>query len=265
MALDLAPAALRSARNPSSRSLRALIAAREKRRGLLIAFEGPDGSGKTTQRKLFKSWLESEGHDVVTTKWNSSAMVKPLVKARKVARSLSPEEFSLLHAADFRYRLETEILPALWEGKTVVADRYLFTALTRDAGRGLDFHWLLEIYSPIFWPDLVYYFSVSPETSKNRIAAERQPSFYEAGQDVTGIEDPVESYSQFIARVMREYESLALIFRFVTVDAEQSIYEQHREIRNLYSQEKRASWTDRNREALIEWLKNSPEGVKNTR
>src|SRR5690349_22291422 len=92
------------------------------RRGLLVAFEGPDGSGKTTQRKLFKSWLKSEGHDVVTTKWNSSQLVKPLVQARKMARSLSPEEFCLLHAADFRYRLENEVLPAMWEGKTVVAD-----------------------------------------------------------------------------------------------------------------------------------------------
>src|SRR5256885_2121977 len=116
------PAALR-------RAARAHFTDARKRRGLLIAFEGPDGSGKTTQRKLFKSWLKSEGHDVFTTKWNSSMLVKPLVKARKAARSLSPEEFCLLHAADFRYRLETEVLPALWAGKTVVADRYLFTAL----------------------------------------------------------------------------------------------------------------------------------------
>ena len=43
------------------------FAGRDRRRGFLIAFEGPDGSGKTTQRKLFKTWLRSEGHDVVTT------------------------------------------------------------------------------------------------------------------------------------------------------------------------------------------------------
>src|SRR5436189_3155713 len=100
--------------------LRNLIQSRQEKRGLLIAFEGPDGSGKTTQRKLFKSWLKSEGHSVTTTKWNSSLFVKPLVKARKKARSLSPEEYSLLHAADFRYRLDTEILPALWQGQIVV-------------------------------------------------------------------------------------------------------------------------------------------------
>ena len=38
-----------------------------RRRGLLVAFEGPDGSGKTTQRKLLKTWLKSEGYGVVTT------------------------------------------------------------------------------------------------------------------------------------------------------------------------------------------------------
>ena len=69
-----------------------------QRRGLLVAFEGPDGSGKTTQRKLFKTWLKSEGYDVVTTKWNSSDLIKPIIKSRKAVRALSPEEFSLLHA-----------------------------------------------------------------------------------------------------------------------------------------------------------------------
>jgi dTMP kinase len=250
-------------KSPPSRRLSELIAAREKGRGLLIAFEGPDGSGKTTQRKLFKSWLQTEGHEVVTTKWNSSPVVKPLVKARKTAHSLSPEEFSLLHAADFRYRVETEVLPALWAGKTVLADRHLFTALARDCARGLDLDWLLEIYSPILWPDLVYYFSVSPETSGQRIAGERSPTYYEAGQDVTGIEDPLESYHQFIERVIREYESLALIFQFVRVDAEQPIYEQHRILRELYAGNKRRPWAEHNQEALTDWLQHSTEMGEN--
>src|SRR5881396_2566884 len=112
-------------------------------RGLLIAFEGPDGSGKTTQRKLFKEWLAGEGYDVITTKWSSSRLIKPIIKARKNMRSINPEEFCLLHAADFRHRLENEIVPALIKGKMVVADRFLFTALARDAVRGLPLDWLL--------------------------------------------------------------------------------------------------------------------------
>ncbi len=175
-----------SAERPAKHS----IAAKDRSRGLLIAFEGPEGSGKTTQRKLIKRWLESQGHEVVSTRWASSPLVKPLLKARKRIRTLSVEEYSLLHAIDFRHRIETTILPALWAGKTVLADRYLFTALARDAARGLDLDWLLHVYSPLLWPDLVLYFSMAPEDSSRRIASTRAPHFYEAGQDVTGLDDP---------------------------------------------------------------------------
>ena len=77
-------------------------------------------------------------------------------------RALSPEEFSLLHGADFRHRVEQVILPALWDGKLVIADRFLFTGLARDVARGLDLDWVLKLYQPLLWPDLVFYFSVSP-------------------------------------------------------------------------------------------------------
>ncbi len=234
--------------------LRSLVRARERSRGLLIAFEGPDGAGKTTQRKLFKTWLKSEGHKVVTSKWNSSPLIKPLIKSRKKVRALSPLEFSLLHAADFRHRLHTEILPALWAGRIVLADRFLFTGLARDAARGLDLDWLLHVYSPLFWPDMVFYFSVSPGTSTTRIAAERAPKFYESGQDVTGDDDALASYKRFIGRIIREYDALALIFEFMTIDAEQPMYEQHRRIRDAFTTETRRPWAKWNVEAVTEWL-----------
>lgn len=237
---------------------RELLRRRESTRGLLVAFEGPDGSGKTTQRKLFKTWLKAEGRDVATSKWNSSPLIKPLVRVRKHAHALSPEEFCLLHAADFRHRLETEILPALWEGTTVVADRWLFTALARDAARGLEFEWLLHVYAPLIWPDIVFYFSVAPETSSMRIGATRTPKFYEAGQDVTGLDDPFASYTKFISRVIREYDALALIFRFVTIDAEQAIHEQHHQIRELFQQAARRPWPEWNMETLVDWLARHP-------
>jgi dTMP kinase len=225
-----------------------------RRRGLLIAFEGPDGSGKTTQRKLLKTWLKSEGYNVVTTKWNSSDLIKPLIKPRKTIRALSAEEFSLLHAADFRQRVEHVVLPALWDGKLVIADRFLFTGLARDCARGLDLDWVIKLYEPLLWPDIVFYFSVSARTSSERVSATRTPNFYEAGQDVTNIADPAESYMQFIARVIKEYESLAVIFNFTSVDAEQSVNEQHREIRRLFREGERRPWSDWNIDAVAEWL-----------
>ncbi len=245
------------ARTASTRNLRRLIAERDESRGLLIAFEGPDGSGKTTQRKLLTTWLESRGTAVVSTRWASSALVKPLLKVRKRIRTLSIEEYSLLHAVDFRHRVETSILPALGEGKTVLADRYLFTALARDAARGLDLDWLLHAYSPLLWPDLVIYFSMTPADSSRRIASTRAPHFYEAGQDVTGIEDPLASYGRFIDRVVTEYDNLALVFKFVTVDAGDTVYRQHTQVRELVENTQKRPWSAFSRDAVEEWLNKS--------
>ena len=245
---------------------RKLIAGKEKSRGLLIAFEGPDGSGKTTQRKLLTRWLKSRDHDVVSTRWASSALVKPLLKVRKKIRTLSTEEYSLLHAVDFRHRLETSILPALWAGKTVLADRYLFTALARDAARGLDLDWLLNAYSPLLWPDLVLYFSMTPEASRRRIASTRAPHYYEAGQDVTGMEDPLASYSRFIDRVVREYDNLSVVFQFVTVDAGEAVYRQHMQVRKFVERAKKRPWPAFSEDAVREWLTKAerprPHGLK---
>lgn len=72
-----------SAANGRFRDVRDQLAELEEKRGLPTVFEGPDGSGKAAQRKLLKTWLKGEGHDLVTTKWNSSELLKPLIKARK--------------------------------------------------------------------------------------------------------------------------------------------------------------------------------------
>ncbi len=248
-----------------SEAMLEVIRRQEARRGLLITFEGLDGSGKSTQRKLFREWLKAAGYPVVSTKWNSSPLIKPLIKARKAAHSLRPEEFSLLHAADLRHRMETVVLPALWAGKTVIADRWFFTALARDGARGMPLNWLLNTYSPILWPDLVFYFSVSAETSTKRMFATRSPKFYEAGQDITNLEDPITSYTHFIQRVLREYEALNTIFQFVSVNAEKTIYEQHQSIRLLFRQCQRRPWAEWNEEAVSDWLRNNPHVLEKPR
>jgi dTMP kinase len=244
---------------PPGKALRRKLERLDQRRGLLIAFEGPDGSGKTTQRKLFKTWLQGEGHEVVTTKWNSSPLVKPLLRTRKAVHGLSPREYCLLHAMDFRHRLETEVLPAMCAGRTVIADRYLFTALARDSARGLDLDWVLKLYAPLLWPDQVYYFSVSAEVSEQRVRREREPTYYESGQDVTNLDDVSESYRRFVGRLLAEYQSLAVVFNFVTVDAERPVYEQHMLLRRQFELCQRRAWTEFNAAAVRDWLLSRPE------
>ena len=54
--------------------------------------------------------------------------------------------------------------------------------------------------------------------------------------------------------MIREYESLALIFNLITVDAEQSIGEQHRQIRELFLEGQQRPWSEWNADAVAEWL-----------
>ena len=101
-------------------------------KGILIAVEGLDGSGKSTQAHLLVEWLRSLGAPVHHTEWNSSPLVASSTKAAKKARRLKPETFHLIHAADFADRYERQIQPLIEVGGIVVCDRYKFTALARD-------------------------------------------------------------------------------------------------------------------------------------
>src|SRR5246500_5738970 len=81
--------------------------------GRLIAVEGLDGSGKSTQIYLLKRWLEAEGVRVYFSEWNSSELVKSATSKGKKRELLSPTTFSLIHATDFADRYERHLLPLL--------------------------------------------------------------------------------------------------------------------------------------------------------
>src|SRR3954466_7263294 len=128
--------------------------------GKLIAVEGLDGSGKSTQIYLVKRWLELEGYRVFFTQWNSSVLVKKSTTKGKKRQLLTPTTFSLIHATDFADRYERQILPLLRAGYLVLADRYIYTAFARDAVRGCDRAWLRKLYSYAVPPDVTFYFDV---------------------------------------------------------------------------------------------------------
>jgi dTMP kinase len=199
--------------------------------------EGIDGSGKTTQLALLAKWLSAAGHPVVLTEWNSSALVKAATKSGKKKNSLTPMTFSLLHATDFADRLLYNIIPPLKAGMIVLADRYAFTAFSRDTARGVDRQWVRELYSFAVKPDLAVYFRVPIEVSTDRLLARRvKLKFYEAGMDMGWSNDPVESFRIFQGKVLDEYDRLVDEFGLSVVDATGSITDQQRVFRKLVSQ-----------------------------
>jgi dTMP kinase len=202
--------------------------------GHLFVVEGIDGSGKTTQLGLLAKWLTSNGRRVFVTEWNSSALVKAATKAGKKKNLLTPMTFSLLHATDFADRLLYKIIPPLKAGMTVLADRYAYTAFARDVTRGVDRRWVRELYDFAVRPDLTLYFRIPTETSLNRLLARRlKLKFYEAGMDLGWSTNVVDSYRLFQGKVLSEYDRLVGEFGLLVVDADRSISDQQRIVRDL--------------------------------
>ena len=141
--------------------------------GTLICVEGIDGSGKSTQLAILRDWLNSLKQDVIFTEWNSSDLISQTTKLAKKKNLLSPRTFSLLHAVDFADRLEQVIIPALKAGFIVLADRYVYTAFSRDVARGVDRDWVRKVYGFAVKPDLTMYFRVTEDVSLERICSNR--------------------------------------------------------------------------------------------
>lgn len=201
--------------------------------GKLIVVEGVDGSGKSTQLALLRNWLESEGHSVIFTEWNSSRLISKTIKQAKRANTLIPVTFSILHATDFADRLENIIIPALKAGLIVLADRYCYTAFARDVARGVDQEWVRNLYGFAIRPDGAFYFQLPVEVSLSRIAAQRAPGFYEAGMDLGLSRDPQESFRLFQSMIINEYDKMVNEFGFYTMPATKPIHDQQLYFREL--------------------------------
>jgi dTMP kinase len=114
----------------------------------------------------------------------------------------------------------------------VLADRYIYTALTRDTVRGCDKSWVRNMYSYALKPDLTFYFRVPIETAVNRIISGRPKlKYYEAGMDLRLSKDEYESYRIFQGRIVDEYESMVNDESFIVIDGTLDIEKQQNTVR----------------------------------
>lgn len=204
--------------------------------GKLIAVEGLDGSGKSTQIYLVKRWLELRRYKVFFTEWNSSVLVKKATSKGKKRNLLTPTTFSLIHATDFADRYERQILPLLRAGFLVLADRYVFTAYARDSVRGVDPKWLAQLYSFAVRPDITFYFNVPLNVSLNRILEGRpELKYHEAGLDMGWSTDPYESFRIFQGKIAEQYSAMRKRHGFTEIDATLDIHEQQKLVRSIIS------------------------------
>ena len=109
---------------------------------LFITFEGPDGSGKSTQIRLLSETLTAAGYDVLTVREPGGTPISEQI--RDVVHSLRNREMSdraecLLYNAARAQLVDQLIVPHLQHGGIVLSDRYADSTLAYQGyGRGLD-------------------------------------------------------------------------------------------------------------------------------
>jgi len=191
--------------------------------GKLIAIEGTDGVGRSTQIQLLREWLEVKGYGVVETGWTRSELMQPTIELAKSSNTLNKLTFVLLYATDFADRLEKEIIPALKAGFVVLSDRYIFTALARAGVRGVERQWLRNLYGFAIAPHMVFYLKVDVSTLIRRVLAARGMDFWESGMDLKQSDEIYDSFRAYQSKLLREYTSMADEFHFRVLDARRPV------------------------------------------
>src|SRR5678815_2680735 len=199
--------------------------------GKLIAVEGTDGVGRSTQIQMLREWLEVKGYGVVETGWTRSELMQPTIELAKASNTLNKLTFVLLYATDFADRLEKEIIPALKAGFIVLSDRYVYTAMARAGVRGVDRTWVRNLYGFAIVPHLVFYLRIDEKTLIKRILQSRGMDYWESGMDMKIGDDIYESFRTYQKALLKEYASMADEFGFRILDGKKSVNSIQEELR----------------------------------
>ncbi|MDA2992583.1 MAG: dTMP kinase [Actinomycetota bacterium] len=194
--------------------------------GTFIAFEGGEGTGKSTQSKMLKKWLEERGETVVLSRepggTDLGQGLRKILLGHETGE-ISPRAEALLYAADRAHHVYSVIHPALARGEVVISDRYFDSSIAyQGAGRILSpgevariSRWATES----LFPTLTIVIDLSAETGIGRLKSHDR---LEA--------EPL----AFHERVRQEFLQIARLDpeRYLVVDGTKTIDEIHNEIIN---------------------------------
>lgn len=142
-------------------------------KGKLIAFEGCDGSGLSTQAALASKWLRKKGYDVLETKEPTNNFIGQVIRSiLKKETKTDQKTLQLLFCADRAHHLGSEIIPALETGKMVITDRYTMSTLAFGS-LDLEADWLKKLNEKFPRPDLTIIIDVPEKVSVERIVKSR--------------------------------------------------------------------------------------------
>lgn len=179
------------------------------RRGLFIAFEGPEGSGKSTQLGLLAGRLRAAGRQVTETQEPGGTPIGAQIRRillDPACSDLCPTAELLLLFASRAQNVDQVILPALAAGRIVLSDRFTDSTLAyQGAGRGLGAEVVYEldrIACRGLVPDLTLLIDIDIETGLAR-ARRRNKASEETGTRMDALD------TSFHRKVREAYRELA--------------------------------------------------------
>jgi dTMP kinase len=143
-------------------------------KGLLIAFEGLDQSGKQTQAEQLKAEIERRGRSCAILDFPSyeTHIGREIDEGLHGGRDYGPDVMQLLYVAN-RYEKKPQMERMLAHGTVVLCDRYLASSVAYGEAHGLDGEWLREIQRYLPRPGLTILLDIAPETAAGRKTANR--------------------------------------------------------------------------------------------
>ena len=174
-------------------------------KGLLIAFEGLDQSGKQTQAELLRERLGAAGRVVRMLSFPTyeTSLGAEIERALHGSREYGPEVMQLLYIAN-RYEWKPEIERERARGTVIVCDRYVASAVAYGEAFGLDAQWLADVQRHLPQADLTLLLDIAPEVSARRKTSDR---------------DKYERDLALLGRVRSSYQRQAAAAGWVTIDA----------------------------------------------
>jgi dTMP kinase len=175
-------------------------------RGLLIAFEGLDQSGKQTQAERLRDRLVQAGRHVQLLSFPAyeTPIGTEIRKALAGAREWAADVMQLLYIAN-RYEARPMIERELAQGTVLVCDRYMASSIAYGQSQGLDGAWLRDVQRHLPQPDLTVLLDIVPDVSARRKTSDR---------------DKFERDLALLARVRENYLQQAAAGGWVRLDAD---------------------------------------------
>jgi len=143
-------------------------------RGLLIAFEGLDQSGKQTQAELLRDRVVAANRLVRLLSFPAydTAIGAEIGRALQGDRDYGPDVMQLLYVAN-RYEWKPQIEFELERGTVLICDRYLASSIAYGEAQGLEPAWLAEVQQHLPQPDITFLLDINPDVSARRKTADR--------------------------------------------------------------------------------------------